>query len=110
VLGGYLVLFPHARVLTFVLLVFIFAHIVELPAVLFLGMWFLIQLLSGTLALAIAPAGGVAWWAHVGGFVVGMGLVVVPSPPAELSAGLARRVLTVVNAPQSVQGGVDGHQ
>lgn len=46
---------------------------VELPAVLYLGFWFLMQFLSGTLALALAgEAGGVAWWAHVGGFAAGM--------------------------------------
>ena len=75
VLGAYLVLYPGARVLT---LVFVF--LVELPAVVFLGVWFLSQLASGTASLspaAGAAATGVAWWAHVGGFVVGMGLAVV---------------------------------
>jgi membrane associated rhomboid family serine protease len=76
VLGGYLVLFPHARVLTLIPLVFFFFHVVELPAVIYLGFWFLMQLVSGTLSLAQArEAGGVAWWAHAGGFVVGMVLV-----------------------------------
>jgi membrane associated rhomboid family serine protease len=76
VLGGYLLLFPHARVLTLIPLVFIFFHVAELPAVLYLGLWFLMQLFSGTVASVLAPdAGGVAWWAHIGGFVVGMVLV-----------------------------------
>jgi rhomboid family protein len=76
VLGGYLVLFPHARVLTLIPLVFIFFHVVELPAVLYLGVWFLMQLVSGALGMALADeAGGVAWWAHVGGFLVGVVLV-----------------------------------
>ncbi len=76
VLGGYLVLFPYARVLTLVPFFIFFFPVVEVPAVLYLGFWFLMQLLSGTLALALAgQAGGVAWWAHVGGFVVGMALV-----------------------------------
>jgi membrane associated rhomboid family serine protease len=76
VLGGYLLLFPHARVLTLVPIVFIFVQIVEVPAVLYLGFWFLIQLVAGTLAFALADgAGGVAWWAHVGGFMVGLILV-----------------------------------
>jgi len=72
VLGAYLVLYPGARVRT---LVFLF--IVDLPAVVFLGVWFLTQLMSGTASLspeAGAAASGVAWWAHVGGFVVGMAL------------------------------------
>ncbi|HYS18173.1 MAG TPA: rhomboid family intramembrane serine protease [Candidatus Binatia bacterium] len=76
VLGGYLLLFPHARVLTLVPIVFIFVQIVEVPAVIYLGFWFLIQLVAGTLAFALADAaGGVAWWAHVGGFTVGLILV-----------------------------------
>jgi membrane associated rhomboid family serine protease len=76
VLGGYLVLFPHARVLTLIPLFFFFFDVVALPAVFYLGIWFLMQLLSGTLGLWLAQeGGGVAWWAHVGGFVVGMALV-----------------------------------
>jgi membrane associated rhomboid family serine protease len=76
VLGGFFVLFPHARVVTLVPLVFVFFHVVELPAVLYLGFWFLMQFLSGALAFVVAgEAGGVAWWAHVGGFVAGMALV-----------------------------------
>jgi len=76
VLGGYLLLFPHARVLTLVPIVFIFVQIVEVPAVIYLGFWFLMQLVAGTLAVALADgAGGVAWWAHVGGFAVGLILV-----------------------------------
>jgi membrane associated rhomboid family serine protease len=72
VMGAYLLLFPHSTVLTLVP-VFFFLHVAEVPAVLFLGFWFLTQLFSGTLALAAAgaQAGGVAWWAHIGGFVVG---------------------------------------
>jgi len=76
VLGAYLVLYPGARVLT---LVFFFFQ-VEFPAVVFLGVWFLSQLTNGAASLSPAAgeaAGGVAWWAHVGGFVVGMGLCVL---------------------------------
>ena len=76
VLGGYLVLFPRARVLTLFVLLLFFVQVVEMPAVLYLGFWFLMQLFSGTASLARAEdgSGGVAWWAHVGGFVVGMAL------------------------------------
>jgi membrane associated rhomboid family serine protease len=52
---------------------FIFFTTVEIPAVVFLGLWFLLQFLSGTVSLGRAAAtGGVAWWAHVGGFVAGV--------------------------------------
>jgi membrane associated rhomboid family serine protease len=74
VLGAFFVLFPTARVLTLVPLL-LFFPLFEVPAVLYLGFWFLMQLLSGTVALAAAlDTGGVAWWAHVGGFVIGMAL------------------------------------
>src|SRR5438132_3887368 len=69
VLGGYLVLFPHARVLTLVPLFFVF-DVVELPAVLYLGFWFLMQLVSGTLTLTLArAAGGGASRSHTRGLL-----------------------------------------
>ena len=71
VLGAYLMLFPFARVLTLVPIVFFFVHVVEVPAALYLGLWLVMQLVSGTLAMASGDAGGVAWWAHVGGFALG---------------------------------------
>ena len=78
VMGAYFVLYPHSRVLTAVFLI-IFFDIIEIPAVFFLGLWFLLQLLSGvgSLAFSNAAGGGIAFWAHIGGFVVGalIGLV-----------------------------------
>ncbi|HTR81606.1 MAG TPA: rhomboid family intramembrane serine protease [Bacteroidota bacterium] len=74
ILGGYLLLFPKARILTLVPIIFFFTFI-ELPALLFLGVWFLMQFFSGYLSLASDVAvnnGDVAWWAHVGGFATGM--------------------------------------
>jgi membrane associated rhomboid family serine protease len=72
VMGAYILLFPYARVVTLVP-IFIFLQTIELPAVAFLGIWFLTNLLSGVGSLtAHAPAGGVAWWAHIGGFLVGV--------------------------------------
>ncbi len=73
VLGAYFVLFPRARVLTLIPL-FIFFPLVEIPAFFFLGIWFLIQFLSGAASLGQSSAltGGVAWWAHIGGFVAGI--------------------------------------
>jgi len=71
VLGAYVILYPRARILTLIP-VFFFLQLVELPAFLFLGIWFLMQIFSGVLALQIgADAGGVAWWAHIGGFTAG---------------------------------------
>lgn len=70
VMGGYFVLFPHARVLTLIP-IFIFIQIVTIPAVVFLVLWFAMQLLSGLVASAAQVGGGVAWWAHVGGFITG---------------------------------------
>jgi membrane associated rhomboid family serine protease len=72
VMGAYLLLFPYARVVTLVP-IFIFLQTIELPAVFFLGFWFLTNLLSGIGSLAAhTGAGGVAWWAHIGGFLVGL--------------------------------------
>jgi membrane associated rhomboid family serine protease len=74
VLGAFLVMFPHARVMTVVPLL-IFFPLIEIPAVVYLGFWFLMQVLNGTMALAVmGDSGGVAWWAHVGGFAAGMAL------------------------------------
>ncbi|MDI6779542.1 MAG: rhomboid family intramembrane serine protease [Bacteroidota bacterium] len=76
VLGAYILLFPTARILTLIP-IFFFIQLVELPAYLFLGVWFIMQLVSGMLSLGIgADAGGVAWWAHIGGFATGAVLLV----------------------------------
>jgi membrane associated rhomboid family serine protease len=78
VLGAYLVLFPRGRVLTLIPL-FIIPWFIEIPAFIYLGFWFLSQLSSGLLSLgrlgAAGNFGGIAWWAHVGGFVAGLVLV-----------------------------------
>jgi membrane associated rhomboid family serine protease len=74
VLGAYLVLYPRARVLTAITLLVFFA-IVEVPAILLLGAWFLLQVLDGSAGLVSADGGGVAYFAHVGGFAAGLLLV-----------------------------------
>ena len=71
VLGAYMVTFPRARVLV-ILPLFIFWEFIELPAIIVLGFWFLIQFFAGTAAISAAQGGGVAWWAHIGGFVLGI--------------------------------------
>jgi len=73
VLGAYMVMFPYSRVLTLVFLGFLITTI-RLAAPWFLGFWFVIQALSGLLSLGMPQTGGVAWWAHIGGFVVGFGI------------------------------------
>ncbi|MFI5184105.1 MAG: rhomboid family intramembrane serine protease [Vicinamibacteria bacterium] len=82
VLGAYVSLYPRARVVTLIPLGFFFP-LVQVPAVFFLGFWFLQQFLAGTLSLAArtAETGGVAWWAHVGGFAAGFGLVALFQRP-----------------------------
>jgi len=70
VLGAYLVLYPKARVLTLILVGWIF--MVPIPAVLLLGFWFIFQLLYGLLELEIGGVTGVAYWAHIGGFIAGL--------------------------------------
>lgn len=70
VLGAYLVFYPAARVKALLPLGFIMFYR-ELPAMLFLGLWFGLQLFSGVMSLGAGAAGGVAWWAHIGGFVIG---------------------------------------
>ncbi len=77
ILGAYLVLHPRANVVVFVWII-IFVRLISLPAVLLLGIWFALQLLS---ALSMDPGEpGVAFWAHVGGFVAGLALVLVIRP------------------------------
>ena len=71
VLGAYAVTYPRARVVTIIPL-FLFWPIVVLPALVVLGLWFVFQFFSGALALAWSAPGGVAWWAHIGGFLFGM--------------------------------------
>ena len=70
VLGAYAITWPWARVHTLVFL-FIFITVVDVPALLVLGVWFLLQLLEGHEQLSLHTSGGVAFWAHVGGFVAG---------------------------------------
>ncbi|MCS6998040.1 MAG: rhomboid family intramembrane serine protease [Aquificaceae bacterium] len=74
VLGAYLWLFPSARILALVP-IFIFLTLMEVPAVFFIGLWVLIQVINGLVTLPLAGMGGVAWFAHIGGFIVGYFLV-----------------------------------
>jgi len=72
VMGAYLLFFPRSRVVTFVP-VFLFGWFIEVPSVFFLGIWFITQFFSGLAALGMPSGiGGVAWWAHIGGFLFGL--------------------------------------
>jgi rhomboid family protein len=74
VLAAYMIFFPRARVVTLVPL-FILGWFVNIPAVVFVAIWFLIQFFGGVLAMGATASGGVAYWAHVGGFFCGLLLV-----------------------------------
>ena len=86
VLGAYVVMFPAARVVT-LFPVFIFLTFIEVPAVVFLGIWAAQQLLNGYAPLGASGAGDVAWFAHLGGFAFGAAVGVV----YQLTAGQRRR-------------------
>ncbi len=81
ILGAYFVCFPGAQITTLIPLFFFFWR-VEIPALFILGYWFLIQFLTGFQAMNMQSAtqGGVAWWAHVGGFVAGIALALAFRP------------------------------
>ncbi len=74
VMGAYIVLYPHGRVLTLVPIIFI-PLFLRVPSYLFLGIWFLSQVMSGIMSGRVNAAQEVAWWAHVGGFVAGIILI-----------------------------------
>lgn len=77
VMGAYFLLYPHSRILTLVP-IFFFIQLIEVPAIFFLGLWFLMQFLSGVGSIATAtgePGGGIAFWAHVAGFAAGIATV-----------------------------------
>jgi membrane associated rhomboid family serine protease len=86
ILGAYLILYPRANVLTLVFL-FFFIRIVPIPAAIVLGFWFLLQIMN------VGMGGGVAWWAHIGGFVVGILLI-------KIFSGRGRPSRPFVNAPR----------
>jgi membrane associated rhomboid family serine protease len=76
VLGGYLLLYPRARVLTVVFIIF-FVTLIEIPAMIMLGIWFVLQFLPaiGQVGTDAVEGGGVAYWAHVGGFAFGLAAI-----------------------------------
>ncbi len=112
VMGAYFVLYPGSKILTLIP-IFIFPWIIEIPAFFFLGIWFVLQFLGA--AGADGSAGGIAWWAHLGGFIAGIVLLKTFErfPAAgrapRLDAAVAKRRshhLQVIH-PQRIQGGPD---
>jgi membrane associated rhomboid family serine protease len=71
VMGAYILLYPRARVVTLIPIFFIFTTF-NVPAIIYLGFWFISQLFSGLASLGAMTMGGVAWWAHIGGFLFGL--------------------------------------
>lgn len=92
VLGAYLICFPRARVTTLIP-IFIFITIREIPAIVILGFWFVFQLFVGVASVGVAEqnAGGVAYFAHIGGFAFGMVLVVLMGGVRRRAPQAARR-------------------
>ena len=86
VMGAYFILYPHSRILTLIP-VFFFPYFVEIPAYFFLGLWFILQFIH---AVGSTSQGGIAWWAHIGGFIFGIGFLklflMIPS------SGITRQV------------------
>jgi membrane associated rhomboid family serine protease len=74
VLGAFIILYPRARVATLIFLIFFF-EIIEVPAFVFLGLWFLLQLVSGFASLTKTASSGIAYFAHIGGFIAGLALI-----------------------------------
>ena len=89
VLGAYIVFFPASRILTLVPLLIIW-FTWRIPAMIFIGLWFAVQFLSGISSLGSQSVGGVAWWAHVGGFLIGVVVALMvrsaSGPPRRASA------------------------
>ena len=86
VLGAYIVFFPSSRILTLVPLLIIW-FLWRIPAIVFIGLWFVMQFLSGVSSLGSQSLGGVAWWAHVGGFLMGVAVALI----VRASTGATRR-------------------
>jgi membrane associated rhomboid family serine protease len=76
VMGAYLFLFPKARIKTLVIFI-IFIKILRLPAIIILGYWILIQILSGFAEVGLPEGAGIAWFAHIGGFFSGFFLIMI---------------------------------
>ena len=108
VMGAYMVLYPKARVLTLVP-IFIFIQLLWLPAPLFLGVWFVIQLVQGVGSVTSEMTTGVAWWAHIGGFAFGAAVawfvhrIHIDRPPVERLRPNSERTVYYQGVPYKVK-------
>jgi membrane associated rhomboid family serine protease len=84
VMGAYMVLFPKTRIKT-LLILGIFIQVVKIPAIIILGYWILIQILSGFAEFGSSIGSGIAWFAHIGGFIAGFFLIMVIKRPKKRS-------------------------
>ncbi len=80
ILGAYLVFFPNSRILSLVFIPFIYIGLAQIPSLIYLGFWFLNQFLSGTFSMFAGISGGIAFWAHIGGFVAGVITAIIYLP------------------------------
>ncbi len=112
IMGAYFILHPRARILTLIPIFFI-PYFLEIPAAFFLGIWFILQFFNA--AASQGQVSGVAWWAHIGGFVFGIIflklLLVLPSasPPAKLSRATERKKTPRLQVIRPVGSGPEPH-
>jgi membrane associated rhomboid family serine protease len=90
VMGAYLFMYPRAMVLS-VIPIFVFLEMIVLPAPVFLGIWFVMQFFQGVATITSAPTAGVAWWAHIGGFVMGMAVAKILDVTHHLNPEITQR-------------------
>ena len=72
ILGAYFIFFPKSRILSFVFIPFLYIGLAEIPAIIYLGIWFFNQFIQGTFSTLLNISTGIAFWAHIGGFVAGL--------------------------------------
>jgi membrane associated rhomboid family serine protease len=99
VMGAYMISYPRSRILTLIP-IFIFFPLVEVPAVFFLGVWFIFQFLN---AASTAGQGGIAWWAHIGGFIFGIIFLRLFLSLGEPSVSRRVRRITKKNTTEKIQ-------
>ena len=96
VMGAYMCMYPRATVLSVVPIV-VFLQTIVLPAPIFLGIWFAMQFFQGVTSITNEPSGGVAWWAHIGGFVVGYLVAKILDHMHQLSPPVEKRRVPIDN-------------